>query len=309
MDEGYLLMGRIADALKRAEQERRAATGQGLIVEAPPFNRAPRTNVPTAVLDSPAAPEEPDDETNTAPIPGMSEAIIPYYEPSSLISEQYRSLRTRLLSQNPNYEHRILAITSGAPKDGKSVTTINLGCTLAEIRHLKVLVVDGDFRRSTLGRMLNMPDSPGLAEVFRGEARYEEVVRRTPIPNLFFIPAGSMKNRSAAELFTTKAARQTFARMRNEFHYTIVDTPPATTVSDAGIVGQMCNGVIVLVRMNRTHEALAKRAVRLLQTNNVPILGCLAIGRETATGGFGYGYGYYYNRYYYDYHRKNSSNR
>jgi Mrp family chromosome partitioning ATPase len=169
--------------------------------------------------------------------------------------------------------------------------------------------VDGDFRRSSLGRMLNLPDSPGLAEVLRGEARYEEVVRRTPIPNLFFIPAGSMENRSAAELFTTKAARQTFARMRNEFHYTIVDTPPATTVSDAGIVGQMCNGVIVLVRMNRTHEALAKRAVKLLQTNNVPILGCLAIGREAATGGFGYGYGYYYNRYYYEYHRKNPSKR
>ncbi len=293
-------MGRIADALRRAEEERRlaidgdpspaAAPGSGIQVPGP-LGSLLQPSIPA---DPAAAGEEP-----VTLRPGMSESLVPYYERSSLISEQYRALRTRLLSQNPQYEHRILAITSGAPKEGKSVTTLNLGCTLAEIRHLKVLCVDGDFRRGSLARMLNQSAGPGLAEVLAGTANYEDVIRRTPVGNLHFIAAGHTGDRSAAELLTSPKTRSLFRRFRNDFHYTIIDTPPATTVTDVGIIGQMCDGVMVIVRIHQTHEVLAKRAVRLLQVNNIPIMGVLAIGREGGTGKYGYGYGYgrYYNRY------------
>jgi protein-tyrosine kinase len=297
-------MGRIADALKRAELERRAATGGA--VAAQPAPRVSESISPPVTLP-PAAGDEADVEPISL-VQGLSESLVPYYDPSSLITEQYRSLRTRLLSGNPQYEHRLIAVTSGAPREGKSVTTLNLSCTLAEIRHLKVLAVDGDFRRSSLASMLNQPGGPGLAEVLSGEVKYEDVIRKTPIPNLYFISAGSTNDRSAAELLTAANTRHIFKRMQNDFHYAIIDTPPATTVTDVGIIGQMCSGVIVIVRMNHSHEAVAKRAVRLLQVNNVSILGCLIIGREASMGRYGYygyGYGYYYNRYY-DYYKKES---
>jgi capsular exopolysaccharide synthesis family protein len=296
-------MGRISDALKRAEQERRAAMAApeteddrtGSHVEEP-FSPV---DIPVPIISEEA------DEEPLSLVQGLSEALVPYYDSSSLITEQYRSLRTRLLSSNPQYEHRVIAVTSGAPREGKSVTTLNLGCILAEIRHLKVLVVDGDFRRGSLAGMLNQPGEPGLAEVLSGETPYEEVIRKTPMPNLYFIPPGDTKNRSAAELLTAANARHVFKRMHDDFHYAVVDTPPATTVTDVGIIGQMCSGVIVIVRMNQSHEAIAKRAVRLLQVNNIPIIGCLVIGRESPMGryGYSYDYGYYYNRYY-DYYRK-----
>src|SRR5262245_47219238 len=214
--------------------------------------------MPSVVLE-PIVTAGPESTEPATIIEGLSESLIPFYERSSLVTEQYRSLRTRLLSSNPNYEHRIIAITSAVPKEGKSVTTLNLGCILAEIRHLKVLVVDGDFRRSSLAHMLNQPIGPGLADVLSGNATYEQVVQSTPIPNLKFIPAGSTKGRSAAELLTAASAHAAFQRLRDEYHYTIVDTPPATTVTDVGIIGQMCHGVIVIVRLHRTHEAAAKR--------------------------------------------------
>lgn len=293
-------MGRIADALKRADQERkRTIAGQE-----PPA----QGSTSTALLDPPApfhhgtnqpAQKGGDDGSEGSAEPsglveGLSESLVPFFERSSLVTEQYRSLRTRLLSQNPNYEHRVIAITSAVPKEGKSVTTLNLGCILAEIRHLRVVVVDGDFRRSSLAHMLNQPSGPGLAEVLAGAATYEEVLRPTPIPNLMLIPAGSTKGRSAAELLTSPAALPAFQRMQREFHYTIVDTPPATTVTDVGIIGQMCSGVIMIVRLHRTHEAAAKRAARLLQVNNIPILGCLLVGRDAPGSRYSYGYGYGY---------------
>jgi len=297
-------MGRIADALKRAEQERRLALGESsseggvAVLEAPVATLAVEPRLPAPPLDVRIEPGP--------VVEGLSESLVPFYERSSLVTEQYRSLRTRLLSQNPNYEHRIVAITSAVPKEGKSVTTLNLGCILAEIRHLKVLVVDGDFRRSSLAHMLNQPTGPGLADALDGRATFEEIVRPTPIPNLSFIAAGSTGGRPAAELLTAASASSAFKRMQNEFHYTIVDTPPATTVTDVGIIGQMCTGVVVIVRLHRTLEGAAKRAVRLLQVNNIPIIGCLLVGRDAPAAGYygygyGYGYGYRYNYYrYYD---------
>jgi Mrp family chromosome partitioning ATPase len=128
-----------------------------------------------------------------------------------------------------------------------------------------------------------------------------------------FLPAGSTNGRSAAELLTSAGTSAAFKRMQNDFHYTIVDTPPATTVTDVGIIGQMCSGVVVIVRLHRTHEAAAKRAVRLLQVNNIPIVGCLLVGRDAPGGGYygyGYGYGYRYNSYrYYDYYKQDENKK
>lgn len=303
-------MGRIAEALKRAEQERRVTMGHA--VPGPETARAVLPpSAPPPSIDQPALSPgsaspvtevaEVEDRERFHLVEGLSESLVPFYETSSLVTEQYRSLRTRLLSQNPDYEHRVIAVTSAVPKEGKSVTALNLGCILAEIRHLRVLVVDGDFRRSSLAQMLNQPDGPGLAEVLTGKANFSDVIRSTPIPNLSFIPAGSTQNRSAAELLTEAGTRPAFKRMQNDFHYTIVDTPPATTVTDVGIIGQMCTGVIVIVRLHRTHEAAAKRAVRLLQVNNIPILGCMIVGRDSPIDRYGYAYGYQYN--YYRYYR------
>lgn len=290
-------MGRIAEALRRAEEERSGRLAAGAPVGG------------TAVAMPPPGPaggagEKEEDPRDRRPriVEGLSESLVPFYETSALVTEQYRSLRTRLLSDNPQYEHRVIAVTSAVPKEGKSVTALNLGCILSEIRHLRVVVVDGDFRRSSLSQMLNQPSGPGLAEVLTGDATLAGVTRKTPIENLSFVSAGSTKKRSAAELLTEARAKPAFQQLQHNFHYTIVDTPPATTVTDVGIIGQMCTGVIMIVRLNRTHEAAAKRAVRLLQVNNIPIIGCMIVGRDSPVDRYGYGYGYHYNYYrYYHY--------
>ncbi len=296
-------MGRIAEALQKAETQR-SASRNGCAdppAQVPPTaavvqSMAPEREAQPPATSAPASPNRSDQPTR---VEGMSDSLVSYYEPSSVISEQYRSLRTRLLSQNPENEHRILAITSSVPRDGKSVTALNAAFSLSEIRHLQTLVVDGDFRRGSLATMLNLPDSPGLADVLQGRATYEEALQATPLPNLFFMAAGHTKGRSAAEVLSDASAGAVFERYRKEFNYTIVDTPPATTVADVGVIGQWCHGVIMVVRLNKTPEPVAQRAVRVLQVNNVPILGALLVGDEARAPGYGYYRYYNYYRYYY----------
>lgn len=307
-------MGRIADALKKAEQQRREKLG---LVE-PSVAGSPEGEAGAAVgvVSAPPTGLEPAGEdlfsalapTTTAPagggerlplVQGMNEALVAYYDSSAVISEQYRGLRTRLLSQNPDNEHRTVAITSSLPRDGKTVTALNSAFILAEIRHLRIVLVDGDFRRSSLAGMLNLRSSPGLADLLQGQASYEEVLQPTPVPNLFFVAAGQSRGRSAAEILSAEAAVSIFTTFRNQFHYTIIDTPPASTVTDVGIIGQWCNGVIVVVRLNRTPEPIAQRAVRLLQVNNIPILGVVLVGNDARAAGYSYYRYYNYYRYYY----------
>ncbi|MCP4593780.1 MAG: CpsD/CapB family tyrosine-protein kinase [bacterium] len=293
-------MGRIAEALKKAERERLGRIGgdfTGAMVTLPPprfdgigFGAPGEHGLGSEVSGS----SEPD-----AIVPGMSESLVAYYDRSSLVSEQYRALRTRLLSQDSLDDHRVLAVTSSLPKEGKTVTTINLAFTLAEIRHLGVLLVDADFRRSSLATALKLRSSPGLAELLAGDATYPEVIQKTPVPNLHFIAAGELRGHTAPELFGGERTRSVFRWFESQYHITTVDTPPATTVTDVGILGQFCSGVLMVVRMHRTPEPLAKRAVRMLQANNVPILGCLLVGRDDRTAGYGYrsNYGRYYDSY------------
>ena len=95
-----------------------------------------------------------------------------------------RSLRARLTALNTTGENQTIVITSSIPKEGKSVTSLNLAWVISEIRHFRVLLIDGDFRRSSLAKMLGIAEYPGLADLLRGEARLEEVIRPTPLPNL-----------------------------------------------------------------------------------------------------------------------------
>lgn len=286
-------MGRTAEALNHAEKKR---AGDGKT----PAARMPRSRGKWADWFG-AARETSSDlvtefATPTPPVeivPGMSEEIVAYYERSSLKSEQYRSLRTRLLNANPRDEHRIFAISSAVPREGKSVTSANLGFSFGEIPHLKVLIVDGDLRQARMSRLLNVAKSPGLADYLQGHVAFQDIIQPTPLPNLFFVAAGKTRGKSATELLSRKTSEAAFLRFRKDFHYTIVDTPPATTVADVRVIGRMTNGVIFVIRMNRTPEPLARRAIKHILSNNVPIIGGLVIAEDDRTSGYGRQYSYY----------------
>ena len=288
-------MGRIADALNKAQQERHSRKTLESDHVPPPAStelEAPSPGVQPTVRVPQVIPAPPADSPIDA-------AVVAYHDRASVIGEQYRSVRTRLLSQNPTNQHRSIAITSALPAEGKSVTSLNLAFVMAELRHLNVLVLDGDFRRHCLASMLGTVEEPGLAELILGQVTQAEALKPTPLPNLHFIPAGAIGRHNAAELLSSPEAAETFQRLRQQYHYVLVDTPPSNTVADAGIIGQLCDTALLVVRMHRTPAPLVKRAVRFLQANRVNVAGCILAGFDAQASRYPYRYGYY--GYGYDY--------
>ncbi|MFQ5411685.1 MAG: CpsD/CapB family tyrosine-protein kinase [Phycisphaerae bacterium] len=213
--------------------------------------------------------------------------VVAIHDRSSVITEQYRAARTWLLRRNSAAKagganrRGCVAVTSSIPREGKSVTTANLAVVMAEIRHMNVLAVDCDLRQGSLAKLLKMPNSPGLAEVLAGKADLNEAIMETPVGNLSFLPAGSSGDLNPAELLNSRTAAWVFDEIRERFHYVLVDTPPVKWLSDVGVIGALCSGIIMVVRMNKTASHLVRQSLHWLQANNLDVLGCIAADCRT----------------------------
>jgi len=221
--------------------------------------------------------------------------VVAFHNRYSAICEQYRSVRARLLAINATRARQVIALTSSIPEEGKSVSTLNVGLVMAEGGEHRVLIADGDFRRTSIARMLGIPDAPGLADVLRGERSLEEVLRPTPFPNLRVLTAGVVQGSAYGELLSSPATALALGQCRALFDYTLLDTPPVTTVSDTCLLAPHCDGAIIVIEMRRTPEPTVQQAVRTLQASNVKVLGCmLSRSRDRGTDYYAHYYSHYY---------------
>lgn len=293
-------MGHIADALRKAEQERGRSRhadsreeSEPTLSVAPSFNDRhrtkfhPRTAPATATMESPILTTGRTIRHEVAiplrwaggsghPPWTIHPSVVAYHDRTSSITEQFRAVRTWLLAHATPGESRSLAITSSVPGEGKSVTTANLAVAMSEVRQMRILAVDCDFRQAGLGRLFRVAAGPGLADVIAGRAALREAIRSTPLDNLFVLPAGACGESGPAELLNSTEAARVFEEIRESYDCALVDTPPVQQVSDVGVIGGLCTGVVMVVRMNRTDSQVVRQSLRWLQSNNVKVLGCIA---------------------------------
>ena len=173
-------------------------------------------------------------------------------------SEQYRIIRTKI--HHHSAQPSLLTVSSAIPRDGKTISAINLAGALAVQEDLQVLLIDADFRRSTVAKSLGLSQSPGLSDVLRGTASIEEaLVRVEQVPNLYVLTAGQTVPQDT-DLLTSGRWRELCDIFRARFRYTVLDSPPLGTVADCDLLQLAADGVILVVRFGHTDRQLLKRA-------------------------------------------------
>jgi len=289
-------MGRIAEALRRAQQERNLRLGQMADTSFADLTAGPErvfgrgttrvdslSDMTQSLLDPPPPPQP---FPITAP-PILSESVageaVTLHDPNSATAEKFRSVRTRLITANPGGGPRVLAVTSALHGEGKTVTTANLAFSLSELKYLRVAMIDLDFHGRGLSCLLGAESQPGLAELLRGEMPLAEVCMPVVRDNLYLVPAGDPAGMLPSELLASKLVGSVFKELTERFHYSLIDTPPVHEAADTGLIAPLCHSVIMVVRMNRTPEPLLSRCVKMLQANRVTVAGCILAGyTETA---------------------------
>jgi capsular exopolysaccharide synthesis family protein len=224
---------------------------------------------------------------------GNDGARAPAIQTNPAVVEAYRSLRTSiLLSANP--VPRILLVTSALPGEGKTTIAVNLGATLASLGS-RVLIVDCDMRRPCCHQSTGVENKPGFVQCLTGQTELAQAILPVPgVANLSVIPCGPIPP-NPAEVLSSPLTGELLRRLRAEFEYVLVDSPPLLSVADSRILATLTDAVVLVARAHSTPYDVVRRARASLYGAGARILGVALNNVDIHKGGYGsdrYGYGY-----------------
>lgn len=224
-----------------------------------------------------------------------------FLEPKSLAAECCRSIRTNILFMSPDHPIRTMVVTSPSPQEGKTTTAANLAITLAETGN-RVLIVDTDLRRPRLHKSFGVPNQVGVSSVIVGEVAPEQAIKRSEVPNLDVMTCGPVPP-NPAELLHTEKFLKLIEHLKQHYDRIIFDSPPTSAVTDPAVIGNVVDGVILVVKGGKTTRDAAGHAKRQLASANVRILGVIVNEIDFSSSSYGYQYYNYrnYSRYGYSY--------
>ncbi len=220
-------------------------------------------------------------------------AFVVLQRPKSQGSEAFRALRTSILLASAGGPPKTILITSAIPGEGKTTVCINICCALNQLGR-RVLLVDADLRRGKIGEKFAMTGSFGLSGALTGSGNWRHAIRSVPnVPNLFVLPAG-VPPPNSAELVGSAEMRALIEEWKTEFDNVILDSAPTLLVTDAVLLAQKVDMVLLISRIGVTSRAGLRRAAELLHTGQASISGIVV--NDTGAHDSYYGYGYRYGR-------------
>ena len=227
--------------------------------------------------------------------------LVTQVRPQSQMAESYRALRTSLLLSNLGAPPKVIMVTSALPQEGKTTTSINCAVVLAQ-KGVRVLLIDGDLRRPSIHKTLGMGPRSGLSNVLTGSTKLEQVITRTAIlPSLFVLPAGTPPP-NPAELLASSNMKDVLTQLRDQFDHIVIDTPPSLSVTDAVVLSQRADAVVMVIRSGQTTKQALRRARDILGRANAKVVGVLLNAVDLSSPDYYYYYEYQdkYARYYQD---------
>jgi polysaccharide biosynthesis transport protein len=217
-----------------------------------------------------------------------------FLDPKSVAAECCRSIRTNILFMSPDRPLKTMVVTSPSPQEGKTTTAINLGVTMAEAGG-RVLIVDTDMRRPRLHRSFGVPNQTGISSVIVGKTTIQEAVKRTDVPNLDVLPCGPVPP-NPSELLHTERFAIVLAECAKLYDRIILDSPPTSAVTDPAVLGNLADGVVLVVKAGETTRDSAMHARRQLAGAKARLFGVVVNAIDFSNPA--YGYEYYYRNYY-----------
>lgn len=198
--------------------------------------------------------------------------LVLFHEPAGFRAEQVRGLRNRLVALNPDGEPKTLVVTSAVRGEGKTVTALNLAMAFAELERQSVVLVDADLRRPSCERYLNLNREAGLTDVLLGRASVDKLLRPAGYRNLKLLGAGS-RIENPAEVLGSSRIDQLLQRLKENFQYVVIDSPPVLPSTDAGVLSAAADGTLMVVRLEHSLKKQSRDALRTLTDMGGNVLG------------------------------------
>ncbi len=187
--------------------------------------------------------------------------------PGSAIAESFRNLRTSLFIRFRSEPLKVILVTSTQPQDGKSFISFNLAASIASVGH-KSIILDCDLRRPTMHEKFGKDNSIGISNFMSNHTSKEDIIFKTDIENLHFVPAGPILANSS-EMIEAGVLDEFIEYLRKKYDYIIIDTTPVGLVADAALMMKYASIILLVCRNNHTKKDLLKGVMNMFRTNGV----------------------------------------
>ncbi|QEC79463.1 GumC family protein [Mucilaginibacter ginsenosidivorax] len=239
---------------------------------------------------------DPKDVENVIEVPVLSEVALDRKTPgitpkSGLVTEQFRSLRTKLYGlYNPDNHSHVTLITSSVSNEGKSFITGNLGLSLANTGK-KTIILELDLRRSAIKDLFKLSKKhEGISDYLNGKTTLKKIIQPSGInPALDIISSGSFIS-NPTELLENGRLGELIAELKNIYSDIIIDSPPVHLVADAHIIARISDVTLYVVRQGITRKSELKFIRALVKENKLPNIQIVFNGVDVKKFGYGYEY-------------------
>ncbi|WP_432354349.1 CpsD/CapB family tyrosine-protein kinase [Sporosarcina sp. A2] len=222
------------------------------------------------------------------PLQSAARKLITIDSPMSVISEQFRTVRTNIHFSTADQELKTIVISSSTPNEGKSTCAANISVVFAQ-EGKRVLLIDADMRKPTMHHTFQVSNRAGLSTVLTRQGALEDVLHETQMENLHVMPCGPIPP-NPAELIGSKMMKTLIEELKQKYDLIIFDTPPLLSVADAQILSNECDGTILVVNTGATEKDSAVKAKDTLQSANARILGVVMNNYKLAKDNYYYQY-------------------
>jgi capsular exopolysaccharide synthesis family protein len=237
----------------------------------------------------------------------MNQELVTHHDPKSTASESYRGIRTNILFSAAESAPQVILITSAGPREGKTITTLNLGITMAQAGS-KVILLDCDMRRPKVHKAFSLAKDRGISNLLVGGKAQDGTLRHTPVPNLDVIPCGPIPP-NPSEMLGSKRMSDLLHRLRKEYAHILIDSPPSTAVTDSAVLSKSVDGVVLVIRAGDTAREMVKNGIGQFEAVGAHILGAILNGVDIGRDKYYYYYQYYHYYYGDDGDKKKRKNR
>jgi polysaccharide biosynthesis transport protein len=210
----------------------------------------------------------------------QSLGLLAHSEPRSGFSEAYRSMRTALQFSTPEGAPRLLMVTSCGKSEGKTTSALALAINFAQLGQ-QVLLIDADMRLASVHKALGLPNERGLSNLLTGDAKAEDLILKTVVPNLGVLLAGPTPP-DPVELLMGPKLRQLLDRAQElGFTQLIIDGPPLLGIADAIVLGNQIQHIVFAVKASSTKKKSIKDALRRLRNAGLTPMGVVLTHART----------------------------
>ena len=211
------------------------------------------------------------------PIGLYAKQVIAHHDPGSFIAEQYRAVRTQILSRQGarGASHaQTMLLTSAALHEGKTITTLNLAMTFGELGEKRILAVEANLNSGAFARLMGNTPAKGLRQWLSGdETDLDKLIQPTVRDNVQWIGSGGPGSKGETILLAEPPLKMFFEQLRDRYDYILVDTPSLDWGPQATVIGAHIDQAILVVRLHCTPQPAVERAKRLLSAAKCNVAG------------------------------------